>query len=878
MNPNFSSQQKLLITLLLASQLSWSQQQANTHVVTEGETLSMVAQKYKVTPYDIIKMNPSAVNGVKPNDVLVLPKSLIVEKVNLGALQNSSKNILSEKSTTTSIAEKSKVKTDQEGPLIHLVQSGETKWGLSKLYGVSVSDLDAQNPQIKNGLQAGHRLKILGSTTGYKQDLSQLASKIVSVTTQEYTVLKGETLFGLSRRYGVSLSELMAINTDRLSGVLKEGQLLRVPISSNKGIVNLAKSPVEVQSSSIAIHEVVAGETKYGLSKRYGVTVAELEVLNPQIVKMLQVGQRLRLPKNAIEAPVLVSQEANSKTAKTPVSASELPKSTVVTVEPVKKDVVGPVATAIKPDLAPNQGKIEAAVVNQDAKVEVVETKGRINSDDLVNYTIQPKETLFGLSKRANMKIMDFLELNPKLSKGVQMGMVIKMPKDAQSASDVIAANPVVETPKENGTTATANTTEPNQVETVKAPKVVQQTEEKAPVVAEKSPEKNEVKSVDKSKNDALVPSSLVTPSLNEISTVVFKDLVKSADLTEVKHFAFMVSFKEEDWNRVQKTFPEIQISEESSRLELIYHMGAKKAIDSLNSLGLNISTKMIYAKGDSKSFDLKRLTAERQWKDMDAAFLSGHCTIEKTAFLPMPLITEVDVEGLKSKKMVALKPEMQIREEVLDILLPLNANVIVVSSFNDEAKKQQLLKKFPQAQFANVSDRNGLDTEHLKTLLNKAKLNLVILETTKNSMIISSTNTLLNAVTDYNIQVALLEPKLIDYYKNISPLRMNILRTVYPTYSGLIKDQLYENFVANYKHTYHEDPDTVYMQGFDVVFDTALRMVQENGLSHSIQNDKTKQTLLQFDYRPHGLDNYENVKYFILQREINGEIKVLKQ
>ncbi|MEN9337665.1 MAG: hypothetical protein RLZZ500_2652 [Bacteroidota bacterium] len=878
MNPNFTSQQKLLITLLLAGQLTWSQQQANTHVVTEGETLSKVAQKYKVTPYDIIKLNPNAVNGVKANDVLVLPKSLFVGEVKPDDVQNSSKNILSEKTTTASVVEKNNVKIEQEGSLVHLVQPGETKWGLSKSYGVSVSELDAQNPQIKNGLQAGHRLKISGSTTGYRQDLSKLASKVAAVASQEYTVLKGETLFGLSRRYGISLSELMAMNADRLNGVLKEGQQLRVPLSSNGAIAKGVNSPVEVQATSNAIHEVVAGETKFGLSKRYGVTVSELESLNPQIVKMLQVGQRLRLPKNAIEAPVLVNQEVNSKTAKTPESVSELPKSKVEAVVPEKKDVAEPVATTIKPELTPNQGKIEAAVVNQDAKVEVVETKGRINSDDLVNYTIQPKETLFGLSKRANMKIMDFLELNPKLSKGVQIGMVIKMPKDAQPAPEVIAANPVVETPKENGTAAAANTTETNQVEAVKAPEVVQQTEVKAPVVAEKSPEKNEIKSVDKSKNDALVPSSLVTPSLNEASTVVFKDLVKSADLTEVKRFAFMVSFKEEDWERVQKTFPEIQISEESSRLELIYHMGAKKAIDSLNTLGLNISTKMIYAKGDSKSFDLKRLTADRQWKDMDAAFLSGHCTIEKTAFLPMPLITEVDVEGLKSKKMVALKPEMQIREEVLDILLPLNANVIVVSSFNDEAKKQQLLKKFPQAQFANVSDRNGLDTEHLKTLLNKAKLNVVILETTKNSMIISSTNTLLNAVTDYNIQVALLEPKLIDYYKNISPLRMNILRTVYPTYSGLIKDQLYENFVANYKHTYHEDPDTVYMQGFDVVFDTALRMVQESGLSHSIQNDKTKQALLQFDYRPHGLDNYENVKYFILQREINGEIKVLKQ
>lgn len=864
MNPNFSSQQKLLITLLLAGQLTWSQQQVNTHVVTEGETLSKVAQKYKVTPYDIIKLNPNAVNGVKPNDVLVLPKSLVIEASQPSKEQNSSKNILSVEKSTPSLVEKNIVPKVQEGVLNHLVQAGETKWGLSKAYGISVAELENQNPQIKNGLQAGHKLKVSGSTTGYQQDLSHLESKVAAVATQDYIVLKGETLFGLSKRYGISLSELMTINKDRLNGVLKEGQLLRVPT----GVIT-AKTSQEVLSKnsdllSNTIHEVVAGETKFGLSKRYGVSIAELEALNPQIVKMLQVGQRLRLPSTAQET-VALGQQQEVKTVENKPAQQAVEKSKEVV---VNEDAVSANIDTTK-DERNNQKPapiVEVKPVKEkEDKAELVETKARINSDDLVNYTIQPKETLFGLSKRANMKILEFLELNPKLSKGVQIGMVIKMPKDALPASEVITNDVASKTATEVGVKKEVETNE-------EVSSGISKTETVSSVSKEVTPNST------KSKSDTVVPNSLATPTVENTPLVVFKDLVKTADLTEVKRFAFMVSFKEEDWSRVQQTFPDIQISEESSRLELIYHMGAKRAIDSLNSLGLNISTKMIYAKGDKKSFDLKRLTADREWKGMDAAFLSGHCSIEKTAFLPIPLVTEVEVEGLKSKKLVALKPEMQIREEVLDVLTPLNANIIVVSSFSDEAKRQQILKKFPQAQFALVSDRNGLDTENLKSLLNKGKLNVIVLETSKNSLIISSTNTLLNAVTDYNIQVALLEPKLIDYYKNISPLRMNILRTIYPTYSGMVKDKQYENFVAAYRSTYKEDPDTVYMQGFDVVYDTALRMVQESGLSHSIQNDKTKQALLQFEYRAHGLDNYENVKYFILQREINGEIKVLKQ
>jgi hypothetical protein len=216
------------------------------------------------------------------------------------------------------------------------------------------------------------------------------------------------------------------------------------------------------------------------------------------------------------------------------------------------------------------------------------------------------------------------------------------------------------------------------------------------------------------------------------------------------------------------------------------------------------------------------------------------------------------------------------VRDRGLDVLVPLNANVIVVSSFTDENKKQQILKKIPQAQYALVSERTGLDNEDLKRLLVKGKMNVIILETTKNSMIISATNTLLNAVTDYNIQVALLEPNLIDYYKNVSPLRMNILRTVYPTYAPIEKNQSYINFVTHYRKVYRDEPDLVYMQGFDIVFDIALRMAQAQGLSHSLQHDKTKQTLLQFEYDSKSLDHYENRTFFLLQREINGTLKVI--
>lgn len=808
-NPKKITLHRLLITLLFAGHLVIAQEGQKTHVVAEGETLAKVAQRYKVTPYDIIKLNPNAAQGVKANDVLVIPKSVVIERTSAVKSLEESKNILSQKSAAVAVKSEnfsSEFKT-------HIVQPGETKFGLGKLYGISISVLEEQNPHIVSGLQAGHVLKVKG-TTSYQQDLSSYRRQAQSNNLRDYTVLKGETLFGLSKRFGISLAELMAMNQDRIAGILKEGQLLYVPADQNTNDIGIW-------------HEVVAGETKFGLSRRYKVTINALESANPQIVRMLQTGQRIRIPS---ESPTSIVE----KNENTPVTKAQ---------NDLKSDLVPPPTKAVAVEStisAPEETKIATESVNTSNKVPAesvtqnIDTSARLNRDDLVDYTIQPKETLFGLSKRANMKIMDFLELNPMLSKGVQIGMVIKMPKDAQA---VVAE--------------TSHTVAVSSVDVVPAADVTVSKE--VPTATKESDNLNKT-----------------------VSAQEFKDVFKTADLTSVKRFAFMVSFSEADWQRARQTFPDIQIADESSRLEIMYHMGVQKALDSLNTLGYTISSKMIHAEGAKKSFDLKKMTADRVWKGMDAAFLSGNCSIEKMAFLPLPLITEVDIEGLKSKKVVAIQPEMKVRERVLDVLVPLNANVIVVSSFADENKKQQILKKLPQAHYALVSERTGLDNEDLKRLLVKGKINVIILETTKNSMIISATNTLLNAVTDYNIQVALLEPKLIDYYKNISPLRMNILRTLYPTYAPIEKNQSYINFVTQYRKAYRDDPDSVYMQGFDIVFDTALRMAQAQGLSHSLQHDKTKQTLLQFEYDSKSLDHYENRTFFLLQREINGTLKVI--
>ena len=65
------------LLLLFFSVMAMAQNYSN-HKVLKGETVTSIAQKYKVTPYDIYRLNPDVQNGIKENMVLLIPSLAVV--------------------------------------------------------------------------------------------------------------------------------------------------------------------------------------------------------------------------------------------------------------------------------------------------------------------------------------------------------------------------------------------------------------------------------------------------------------------------------------------------------------------------------------------------------------------------------------------------------------------------------------------------------------------------------------------------------------------------------------------------------------------------------------------------------------------------------
>ncbi|KOS05878.1 hypothetical protein AM493_07385 [Flavobacterium akiainvivens] len=155
-------------------------EELTSHRVMMGETVVMVAKKFKVTPKDIYEYNPGAVEGISQGTSLTIPlhrqvdvsakkpkKQVAAETVT----EPVTDTVYAQTETAGFVADVQETVTEEipaqpeETAIIHKVQKGDTLYGISKKYGVSVEQLNANNPKaLKRGLQPGQEITIKSTT------------------------------------------------------------------------------------------------------------------------------------------------------------------------------------------------------------------------------------------------------------------------------------------------------------------------------------------------------------------------------------------------------------------------------------------------------------------------------------------------------------------------------------------------------------------------------------------------------------------------------------------------------------------------------------------------------------------------------------------
>src|SRR4051812_46423055 len=152
--------------------------------------------------------------------------------------------------------------------VIQKVGEKETLYGISKRYGSTVDVVLQYNPTADGGLEVGQLLKVPYVKRTAKNNAS--AGGVIHV------VAPKETLFSISKAYGISVDELKEWN-NLASNAISVGQELTVKKKNTSVVSNLVVStPTQIKSKN-GVHTVEAKETLFSIAKLYGITVQQLK-------------------------------------------------------------------------------------------------------------------------------------------------------------------------------------------------------------------------------------------------------------------------------------------------------------------------------------------------------------------------------------------------------------------------------------------------------------------------------------------------------------------------------------------------------------------------------------------------------------------------
>jgi LysM repeat protein len=178
---------------------------------------------------------------------------------------------------------------DVNQPVTHTVEKGETVYSIAKKYDLSVDNIYKLNPDAVSGITEGQNLIV--SNPKLKK-----GTKVYN-----YTVQPKETIYGISKQFGISADELVNQNPELKTKALTEGQVLR--ISTTKEFKNSIATPNK--TARFLEHKVMPKETIYGISKQYGTTPETLISFNPELKNTLKIGSTILVP---ISSDSLIAQ------------------------------------------------------------------------------------------------------------------------------------------------------------------------------------------------------------------------------------------------------------------------------------------------------------------------------------------------------------------------------------------------------------------------------------------------------------------------------------------------------------------------------------------------------------------------------------------
>ena len=221
-----------------------------------------------------------------------------------------------------------------------------------------------------------------------------------------YTVKPGDTLWGISNQYGVSVTELARIN-NVTADKLRVGQVLTIPSKSG------------TNPSNMFIYTVQKGDSLYSIAKKYYTTVNDIIDINNLTNLTLKIGQKLRIPEKYTEGELTMPIFANYIVKKGD-SLYSIARNFNTTIDQIKKD-----NSLVTNTLSIGQ-VLKIRTRNED-NVIIEECFGEAYVPTDTTYTVQKGDSLYSISKKFNTTVDNIKKKNNLTSNVLSIGQVLKI-------------------------------------------------------------------------------------------------------------------------------------------------------------------------------------------------------------------------------------------------------------------------------------------------------------------------------------------------------------------------------------------------------------------------------------------------------------------
>lgn len=289
----------IIFSLLVTSILIAQSKKYIQYTVKDNETITSISKKFGVTPYDILKLNPDAQDGINIDQILILPNSSFTSTNKVTNLVPS--NNISVSSPKYNFTFKDSI---VNGYVYHRVKAGETVYSLSKKYKYKKKKVLKLNKLNKRAsLSIGQLLKFPTNLpdTVIKTKPVIVKSEEIKIDTNinefdsdfvNYEVKAQETLYSIAKNNNLTQQQILDINPSIKVNGLREYDIIKLPVVKENAIVE----NLETKTTNKFTYVIPAKETFYNLQRKYNISKAQLLELNPILKEGLKEGLEIKIP------------------------------------------------------------------------------------------------------------------------------------------------------------------------------------------------------------------------------------------------------------------------------------------------------------------------------------------------------------------------------------------------------------------------------------------------------------------------------------------------------------------------------------------------------------------------------------------------------